>query len=89
MGGYGAQAIVQLPVTCYGSRAHLVEKPEYAVTLHRLTGRELAKVIVAAQENPGASLRKRKGKAIGKGKGRHLASVGKGAVDSAAVQCLD
>ena len=70
------QAVVQFPDTYYGSVTQLVKKPEYAVTLDRLSNRELAKRAVAAQQNPGSGLREREGEAIGKRKRWRLLPIG-------------
>ena len=81
------QAVVQFPDTYSGGVTQLVKKPEYAVTLDRLSNRELAKRAVAAQQNPGSGLRE--GEAIGKRKSWRLLPIGKGALYTVTAQLLD
>ena len=89
MGRHGGQAIVWFTDACHGSRAHPVENPEHAVTFDRFRRREVAKVGVAAEQNPRPGLRERKGKAIREGQGGHLSPVGKGAADAVAIKHMD
>ena len=89
MGRHGGQATVQFTDACHGSRSHLVENPEHTVTFHRLRRREVAKVGVAAEQNPGLGLCECKGKAVRKGQGGRLSPVGKGAADAVAIKNLD
>ena len=88
LGDFG-QAVVQFPNAHSRGGVHLVEKPQNAVAFEPLIFREAAKRTVTAQQGPRTGLRKREGKAIGKGKSLCPLPVGEGSAHPVTIQLFD